>query len=239
MLQGSDSEPAPRSIQRSGGELRRPTRVVITDSSSSAAGSASEAEKSDDDMRHVGRKIKGVLPASWLRFDRQAQERRKAQQRERERARINAAASPEPTVPVRGVAQRIMRPAGRPRQSSASNTPSQAPVVISDDSDDGPRASDPRPLQKVQDSVADASALAATFDDRYADDNLSDMEHDRLPLPTLGGTGSKRRKQTKLTDAFAKSKKVRLSDGLAKNVTTGKRSSGGQSSNSKHGHSKK
>ncbi|KAI4645233.1 hypothetical protein J4E93_006033 [Alternaria ventricosa] len=239
MLQGSDSEPAPHSIQRSGGELRRPTRVVITDSSSSAAGSASEAEKSDDDMRNVGRKIKGVLPASWLRFDRQAQERRKVQQRERERARINAAASPEPTAPVRGVAQRIMRPAGRPRQSSASNTPSQAPVVISDDSDDEPRASDPRPLQKVQDSVADASALAAMFDDRYADDNLSDMEHDRLPLPTLGGTGSKRRKQTKLTDAFAKSKKVRLSDGLARNVATGKRSSGGQSSNRKHGHSKK
>ncbi|KAI4949177.1 hypothetical protein J4E91_005641 [Alternaria rosae] len=239
MLQGSDSEPAPRGIQRSGGELRRPTRVVITDSSSSAAGSASEAEKSDDEMRNVGRKIKGVLPASWLRFDRQAQERRKAQQRERERARTNAAASPEPTAPVRGVAQRIMRPAGRPRQSSTSNAPSQAPVVISDDSDDELRASEPRFLQQDQNSVADASALAAMFDDRYADDNLSDMEHDRLPLPTLGGTGPKRRKQTKLTDAFAKSKKVRLSDGLAKNVAPGKRSSGGHSSHKKHGYSRK
>jgi hypothetical protein len=238
MLQDSDSEPAPRSIQRSGGELRRPTRVVITDSSSSAAGSASEAEQSDDEMRNVGRKIKGVLPASWLRFDRQAQERRKAQQRDRLRARMNAAVSPESTAPVRGVAQRIMRPTGRPRQSSASNTPSQAPVVISDDSDDEPRASDSRPLQTVQDSVANASALAAMFDDRYADDNLSDMEHDRLPLPTLGGTGLKRRKQTKLTDAFAKSKKVRSSDSTAKNVASGKRTSGGHSANRRHGHSK-
>ncbi|KAG9185889.1 hypothetical protein G6011_07220 [Alternaria panax] len=239
ILIGSDSEQALRSIQTSGGQLRRPTRVVITDSSSSAVESASEADKSDNEIRYVGRKIKGVLPASWLRQDRQAQERRQAERRERDRARMNAAVSPESTAPVRGVAQRIMRPAGRPRQSLASNTPSRTPVVISDDSDDEPRPPATQHLQTVHDSVADASALAAMFEDRYANDNLSDMEHDHLPLPTLGGTGPKRKRQTKLTDAFGKSKKVRSSDGVGKGVASEERLLRGQTGKKKYANSRR
>lgn len=238
-LLGPDFEQATRSIHRSGGQLRRPTRVVLTDSSSSAAESASEAEKSDNEIRYAGRKIKGVLPASWLRQDRQAQERRQAEQRERDRARMNAAVSPAPTAPVRGVAQRIMRPAGQTRQSPASNTPSRSPVVISDDSDDGPRPPVPQSLQKVHDSVADASALAAMFEDRYADDNLSDMEHDRLLLPTLGETGPKRKRQTKLTDTFGKPKKLRSSDGVGKGVADERGLSGVQFGKGKHASSRK
>ncbi|CAN9441422.1 unnamed protein product [Alternaria alternata] len=239
ILIGSDIEQAPRNMQRSGGQLRRPTRVVITDSSSSAAESASEAEKSDNEIRYVGRKIKGVLPASWLRQDRQAQERRQAEQRERDRVRTNAAASPEPTAPVRGVAQRIMRPAGRPRQDAASKTPSRISVVISDDSDDEPRPHVSHHLETVHDSMADASALAALFEDRYANDNLSDMEHDHLPLPTLGGTGPKRKRQTKLTDAFGKSKKARSSDGLGKSVAYERRLLNGQTGKKKQANSRR
>ncbi|EDU48501.1 Mus7 domain containing protein [Pyrenophora tritici-repentis] len=233
-LPESDSDPVPRSVQRSGSELRRPTRVIITDSSSSAE-SGSEAEQSDNELQHVGRKIKGVLPASWLRFDRQAQERRQAQQRARERA--NVAPSPEPTEPLRGVAQRVRKPVGRPRQLSASNTPSKDPVVISDESEDGLRAPPvSRRRHDVQATVEDASALAAIFDSRYADDdNLSDMEHDHLPLPTLGGTGAKRKRQTKLADAFAKSKKVRSSSNVTRAAGHGKQSSIGQLGRRKSG----
>ncbi|KNG44966.1 methyl methanesulfonate-sensitivity protein 22 [Stemphylium lycopersici] len=240
-LMDSDSDPAPRSVQRSGGALRRPARVVLTESSSSATDSASEAEQSDNELKHVGKRIKGVLPASWLRFDRQTQERRKAQQRERERARANAALSPEPTAPVRGVAQRVMKPHGRLRQSPMSNTPSRDLVVISDESDDELRAPVSRPVQNVHDSVADVSALAAIFDNRYAeDDNLSDMEHDRLHLPTLGGTGPTRKRQSKLTDAFSKAKKVRSSNALVRTSGHGKESSGGRSGKKKkNGYSKK
>ncbi|KAE8846127.1 hypothetical protein HRS9139_00694 [Pyrenophora teres f. teres] len=233
-LPESDSDTVPRSVQRSGSELRRPTRVIITDSSSSAD-SGSEAEQSDNELQHVGRKIKGVLPASWLRFDRQAQERRQAQQRARERAHV--APSPEPTAPLRGVAQRVRKSAGRPQQLSASNTPSKGPVVISDESEDELRAPPvSRHRQDAQTTVEDASVLAAMFDSRYADDdNLSDMEHDHLPLPTLGGTGAKRKRQTKLTDAFAKSKKVRSSNTITRAAGHGKQSSIGQLGKRKSG----
>jgi hypothetical protein len=231
-----DSDSAPRSAQRLGGELRRQVRVVITDSSSSAGDSASETEQSDE-LRFVAKKTKGVLPASWLRFDREAQERRKAQQRERDRVHSVTAFTPEPTGPVRGVAQRITKPVGWPRRSSTSNTPSKEPVVISDESDDELRAPVPHHAQNVQESVQDASALAAIFDDRYAEGDLSDMEHDRLQLPTLGG-GPKRKRQTKIADAFGKTKKLKISDGVAKAVGHGKRQSGGHSVKRKHGGSR-
>ncbi|KAF1836004.1 hypothetical protein BDW02DRAFT_258890 [Decorospora gaudefroyi] len=237
LLGESDSEPVPRSVQKPNGEVRRPTRVINTDSSTSAAESDSETEQGDKELKHVGRKIKGVLPASWLRFDRQAQERRKAQHRERPRAQSDVALSPGPTGPIRGVAQRITKPAGRPRQIVASGTPSRDLVLISDDSDDELRAPPSRHAQNVQDSVKDASELAAIFDDRYANDNLSDMEHDPLHLPTLGGA-PKRKRQTKLTDAFGKAKKQKLSDGVARAVGHRKRSVGGQSRRRKHGSSR-
>jgi hypothetical protein len=237
LLPGSDSDPVPRSAQISGGELRRQARVVITDSSSSAGESASEAEQSDNELRFVAKKTKGVLPASWLRFDREAQDRRKAKQRERDRVRSNMASTPEPTGPVRGVAQRITKPIGRPRRSSASNTPTKEPVVISDESDDELRAPVPHRAQNVQESVQDASALAAIFDDRYAERDLSDMEYDRLQLPTLGG-GPKRKRQPKIADAFRKTKKLKISDGVAKAIGHGKRQSGGHSVKRKHGGSR-
>jgi hypothetical protein len=239
-LLDSDSDAVPRSTQRPGSELRRPKRVVLTDSSSSAAGSASEAEQSDNELRNVGRKIKGVLPASWLRFDRQTQEQKKAQQRERERTRLNVALSPERSAPIRGVAQRITKPLGRPRQSPIPDTSSRDPVVISDESEDELRVPVPRPVQSAQDSIADASTLAKIFDSRYADDdNLSDMEDDRLHLPTLGGTGPKRKRQSKLTDTFGKSKKAKSSGGLARTSTYAKRPFGGESEKRKRSHHKK
>jgi hypothetical protein len=237
LLPESDSDLVPRSAHRSGGELRRQARVVPTDNSSSAGESASEAEQSDNELRFVAKKTKGVLPASWLRFDRQAQERRKAQQRERDRVRSNAAFTPEPTGPVRGVAQKIIKPVSRPRQSSASNTPSKEPVVISDESDDELKTPVLYHAQDVHGSAQDASALAATFDNRYGEDDLSDMEYDRLQLPTLGG-GPKRKRQTKLTDAFGKTKKLKTSDGVAKAVGHGKRPSAGHSGKRKHGSSR-
>ena len=229
----SDSETVPHSTQRPSSGLRRPIRVVLTDSSSSGASSASEAEQSDNELRNVSRKIKGVLPASWLRFDRQTQERRKAQQRERDRMRVNIALSPERNTPVRGVAQKITKPLGRTLLPSVLNSSSKDPVVISDESEDELRAPFSRLIQDTQDPVADTSALAKILDSRYADDdNLSDMEHDRLHLPTLGGTGPKRKRQSKLTDVFDKAKKVKSS-------TYAGRSSGGQSEKRRYGHPRK
>ncbi|KAF1851925.1 uncharacterized protein K460DRAFT_362697 [Cucurbitaria berberidis CBS 394.84] len=237
-LPESDSEPIPHGVQRSGGELRRPTRTVTIEDSPSAADSSSEPEQSDKELRKVGRKIKGVLPASWLRFDRKAQERRKTQERERERARLNAAYSPEPTGPQRGIAQRVTQRTAHSRRASASGTPSNDFILISDGPDDEPSVSTLRPVLNMQDSIEDAFVVAEMLDSRYADDDMSDMEDDRLTLATLGGAGSKRKKQTKLTDAFAKSKRVKSSDGIARDVGNGKRSYSGPSGRRKHNSSR-
>ncbi|KAH7392724.1 Mus7/MMS22 family-domain-containing protein [Pyrenochaeta sp. MPI-SDFR-AT-0127] len=228
-----ESGPISRSLQRSGKELRRTARIILSDSPSSASESLSD-EQSDNELKKVGRKIKGVLPASWLRFDRQTQERRSAQQRERERARWKTALSPEPTEPQRGVAQRVTKRAVRSAGVSLTNSPSRDIVAISDDSDNEPSLAMSNHAQHVQNSAQDASSLAAMFDSRYADDNLSDMENDRLHLPTLGGTDRRRKKQIKLTDTFEGVKRVRHSNRAGMAVRYEKRPYGGARGSVKH-----
>lgn len=188
------------SARLSSRDLRRPTRVILSDDPSSASDTPSESEPYDNELKKVRRKIKGVLPASWLRFDKQTQERRKAQ--ERIQMRRNATFSPEPTEHQRGVAQRVARPVGRPPMVSGADTPSRNIVLISDESNY--ESHDPvfQRIVDKKDSAGATTALARLFDRRYDDDDLSDMENDRLHLPTLGGSGPKRKRQTKLTDPF-------------------------------------
>ncbi|CAO2651099.1 Nn.00g093960.m01.CDS01 [Neocucurbitaria sp. VM-36] len=227
LLPESDSETVLRSVQRSGSGLRRPMRRVPSDSSSSASNSSSELEQSDKELRKVGRKIKGVLPASWLRFDRKAQERRKVQERNQERMRLNAAHSPQTAEPQRGIAQRVtQRTAQSQKASPSSGAPARDVLIISDDSGDEPEEPTSLPVQENQASLEDGFAVAAVLDSRYADGDLSDMENDRLHLPTLGGTGSKRKKQTKVIDAFGVSKRLKLSNGVTRGVGNVRSSSG-------------
>jgi hypothetical protein len=212
---GSDFHQVPRSATQSGDRLRRPTRIVLSDLSSSSSESSSDVEKSDNELRKVGKKIKGVLPASWLRFDQQAQARRNAQARERERARQFTALSPEPSEPQRGIAQRVLkRTDGRGRTSSS--TPAKNIVIISDDSDNEHDHHSFNHTRDLQTSVQDATALAATLDHRYAVDDSDNMEDDRLNLFSLGGTGAKRKRQTKLTDSLGKAKRPRTSTGTTR-----------------------
>jgi hypothetical protein len=213
-LPESDIEDVSRSATQPGNGLRRPTRTVLSDRSSSASDSSSEAEQSDSDLRKVGKKIKGVLPASWLRFDQQAQGRRKA--RERERARQVASLSPEPSEPQRGVAQRVLKRIGTGRRSTASSTPTRNVVIISDGSDDEHDQHHHLHDHDLQTSVEDAAAMAAAFDNRYAADDSDNMEDDRLHLFTLRGSGTKRKKQTKLTDMLGKAKRLKTSSNTAK-----------------------
>jgi hypothetical protein len=216
----SDLDPVPRSVPRSGDEPRRPTRIVVSDGSSSASESPSEAEKGDKELKKVGKKMKGVLPASWLRFDREAQERRNAQARNRERLRSHPSLSPEPSETQRGVAQKVLRRNGAGRTSSL-NTPAKDVVVISDESDSEHDSHPEFRLQDVQNSLEDATARAAEFDRRYAAEDSDNMEDDRLNLFTLAGrTGTKRRKQTKPTDTLGKAKRVKTSGGTRRKLNS-------------------
>ncbi|KAH9865001.1 hypothetical protein IAQ61_008947 [Plenodomus lingam] len=207
-----DSDSVPRTVSRSGGELRRPVRIILSDSSSSASEAPSEPE--DIELRKVSRKIKGVLPASWLRLDKETQERRKAQERDRQRSRMDALQSPELSEPQRGVAQRIHRPAGRSQRHGPISPRFNDILMISDDSDNEPMTPGIQHAQEMHETAKADLALAAIFDDRYAADNLSDMENDRLHLPTLGGAGNKRKRQTKITDALRGKKRRKQSGGM-------------------------
>ncbi|KAH7075573.1 Mus7/MMS22 family-domain-containing protein [Paraphoma chrysanthemicola] len=212
----SDTDLVPRSAQRSSGELRRPRRVITDEDSTSSSGSASEAEKSENEAQQVRKKIRGVLPASWLRFDRQAQERREALARERQRQESIATQSPEPLEPQRGVAQKVTKRGIRRSRAATSSTEATDVVIISDASDSEPDFPVFDHSRDVQHSVDDAVALATAFDRRYADDDSDKMENDPLHLFTLGGSGTKRKKQTKLTDAFARSKRVKATEGKSR-----------------------
>jgi hypothetical protein len=215
LLPGSDLDQVPHSATQSGDRLRRPTRIVLSDLSSSSSESSSDVEKSDNELRKVGKKIKGVLPASWLRFDQQAQARRNAQARQRERARQVIALSQEPAEPQRGVAQRVLkRTDGGGRTSSS--TPAKNVVIISDGSDNEHDHHGYSHTRDLQTSMQDATALAAAFDHRYAADDSDNMEDDRLNLFSLGGTGAKRKRQTKLTDSFGKAKRPKTSTGTTR-----------------------
>lgn len=209
LLLDSDSDVNLRRSTPTSMRRHRQSRTIVSDQSSSASSSSSEAEQSDKELRKVGKKIKGVLPASWLRFDQKAQERRKAQARERQRLQQLDSASPEPSEPQRGVAKKILRRAGGLDRTATVDSPSTSVVIISDESDNADDLHD-RPMpHALQQSVEDATALAATFDRRYAADDSDDMENDRLHLFTLGGTGVKRKKQTKLSDSFRKAKRLK------------------------------
>jgi hypothetical protein len=214
-LPESDSDSIPRSVRRSGAELRRLARVVLSDAPSSSSGEASsESEREDTQLQQVSKKIKGVLPASWLRIDRQAQERRQTLARQRAQQNIQ---SPEPTELQRGIAQKIVRPHARVPGTIQPLPAADDAIVISDDSDQEPVPASHRHANDLRASADDASALAAIFDDRYAahDDDLASMEHDRLLLPTLGGLGTKRKRQPKITDAFGNTKRTKPStDGV-------------------------
>ncbi|KAF1999136.1 hypothetical protein P154DRAFT_523535 [Amniculicola lignicola CBS 123094] len=162
------------------------------------------------EVRKVGKRIKGVLPASWLRLDRQAQERRKAQTKNYGTGIM----SPERGDIQRGVAQK-RRGLKNPRGRTGSSNGLQDVVVISDASDNEPLNAEPPIFTRTGRDVQEASNLAAEFDARYAHDDVDvdDMENDELPLFAAGGVTRKRKRQSKLTDTFSRtSKKPRFED---------------------------
>ncbi|KAH7398901.1 Mus7/MMS22 family-domain-containing protein [Phaeosphaeria sp. MPI-PUGE-AT-0046c] len=212
LLPDSESDLNPRRSTPASTRRHRPTRTIVSDHSSSVSPSSSEAEQSEGELRKVGRKIKGVLPASWLRFDQKVQERRQAQARERQRLLRLGSASIEPCEPQRGVAKRVLKRAEGMDRVPIANTPGTDLVVISDESDNATDVYSRRLPRNLHHSIEDATALAAAFDRQYADDDSDHMENDRLHLFTLGGTTVTRKKQTKLTDSFQRAKRPKAGD---------------------------
>ncbi|KAK7189208.1 Mus7/MMS22 family protein [Paraphaeosphaeria sporulosa] len=201
----SDDEPV-RSVHRLGQGANQPIPILSDSSSSDTEASENETQGSDHEIQKVGKRIRGVLPASWLRLDLQAQEKRDKQRRDR----LHTLQSPGQAEPQRGVAQKVVRRQAMPSGVAGPISTNNRVIELSDESDGDADAPAPQ-ISNAQDSTRAAFETAAMLDRRYADENLDTMENDRLHLFTLGG-GKKRKKQSMLTDMFEASKRRKVKE---------------------------
>ncbi|KAI4726569.1 hypothetical protein E4T49_05664 [Aureobasidium sp. EXF-10728] len=186
--------------------VRRPRQVVISSDDDDAVNRqdagvelspSSESDQENRQLMRMRRKIRGVLPASYLKLDRQV--RQPSPSVAPSEVQIE---TPRPTAPVRGVAQR--------RVTSTSATPAHqnSYVVFSDNSDSESSLAEltvPRLLQTTLPSPITGRPSGRPFETSDVDeqDEIDDMfptsgrNHFRLP-------GSKR--QSKLPATFTRTK---------------------------------
>ncbi|KAI4720163.1 hypothetical protein E4T48_03552 [Aureobasidium sp. EXF-10727] len=187
--------------------VRRPRQVVISSDDDDDAvnrhdtgvepRSSSESDQENRQLMRMRRKIRGVLPASYLKLDRQV--RQPSPSVAPSEVQVE---TPRPTAPVRGVAQR--------RVTSTSATPARQSsyVVFSDNSDSESSLAEfpaPRLLQTRLPSPITGRPSGRPFENLDVDeqDEIDDMfptsgrNHFRLP-------GSKR--QSKLPATFTRTK---------------------------------
>ncbi|PVH96537.1 hypothetical protein DM02DRAFT_617189 [Periconia macrospinosa] len=197
--------------------LRRSTqkRTPIHVSSDDPSTDDSEAEPSDSERRQVVKKIKGVLPASWIRMDKQKKNAKPSLSKEL----FNDSRPSDRASPQRGVAQKVIKNKAHTEVALEHRSQYQVPDTVSVESEDDDIAEiSVRRSTEVQNHAQAAADLAAMLDKQYANDD-SDTEDDRLHLFTLGGTSRKRKKQTKVTDTFTRAKKPRTSRNQTKKPT--------------------
>lgn len=191
----SDDDFILRTVQRHHQKTQRSIEPGYL-SSSDTGSSGGDMQVSDRELQRVSKKIKGVLPASWLRLDRQAQATRNQD-------RPNNCETPNIAERQRGIAHKIIRP--KDTSSAVDTLGHNGDVInISDDSDD----SGDEVVARISDAQAKAHAAsgnAVTNDRQYADYDSDDMENDDIHLFTLGGSERKQKIQTKLTNVFANS----------------------------------
>lgn len=185
--------------------VRRSRQIVLSsdddDPSNDNAGlqvsSSSESDQNDRQLMRMRRKIKGVLPASYLKLDRQV--RQPSPSVAPSEAQLE---TPRPTAPVRGVAQR------RVRSNSTTLARQNSHVVFSDNSgsdDSDAELAAPRSLQTRLPSPITGRPQGRPFETPEVD------EHDEIDdmLPTAGRShfrlpGNKR--QSKLPSTFTRTK---------------------------------
>jgi hypothetical protein len=185
--------------------IRRPRQVVISSDDDAAsnenagveASSSSESDQNDRQLMRMRRKIKGVLPASYLKLDRQV--RQPSPSVAPSEAQLE---TPRPTAPVRGVAQR------RVASNSATLARQNSYVIFSDNSESDSSVPElqPRLLQTRLPSPITGRPAGRPFEPLEVD------EHDEIDdmLPTSGRAhfrlpGSTKR-QSKLPGTFTRTK---------------------------------
>ncbi|KAF7545276.1 hypothetical protein G7046_g9601 [Stylonectria norvegica] len=174
LIIGSDSE-------------TEPDRAASPGSDSGDSESETESESGREIIHTVGRRIKGVLPASWLRLDQQAGRDKTAKDPHRRQAER----SPQ-REQRRGVAQKSY---ATPRSSTAPQ------FLFDDDSDDEVSAPRRRTTDEVFDNqtrlVLQANPAITPIFEELASDDEAAVEYDDIDfmLPA-------RKRQLKLSESF-------------------------------------
>ena len=195
----TSSEPARRPIielsEDSESEVVVPTRSPTTSARSSRSPSPASDRGQAHQLERVQRKIRGVLPASWLRLDLKAQ---------RGKPQVNSGRdhrSPSPSRPHshRGVARRVSVPRHR---SSFPQSESFAAILISDDSDQ----STSEDTTKTRDT-GDGTVWSGNGQDFQLGIALGEVEEDNRIDPMLPSQprrkaigGPQKKRQTNISD---------------------------------------
>ncbi|OJD31781.1 methyl methanesulfonate-sensitivity protein 22 [Diplodia corticola] len=193
----SDDEP-PISTARHRGLQRTASVTVLSSESSSDEGDEGNSnEYGEKSLEQAKKRIKGVLPASWLRLDQQAQATRKPPSEPLHYQRPISDASPRPGIPR--IISRRASPGPSTRQRNVD------PIVIQDDlsesGSDSASASMPQPRQNLEADLG----FVDSFDDMGA---FEIQEHDWIdPMLPPAPRQSVRKKhgkkrQLKLTDTM-------------------------------------
>ncbi|TKA64992.1 hypothetical protein B0A49_10356 [Cryomyces minteri] len=181
---------------------KQPRRALTMESSSEE--SLVESEHDDSQLRRARKRIKGVLPASWLKLDRQAQ----IKTTNVEKTRVESIASPLRLMPQKGVAQKICA-AGRRSRSHSLNTGNIADVVAildgSDSSESLAAAREPAIPRQARlsisgsyvDSVDDRAGPADAMEDNWIDPMLPPASRYK------SGKANLRKEQSQLHREFA------------------------------------
>ncbi|KAF2497761.1 hypothetical protein BU16DRAFT_506375 [Lophium mytilinum] len=224
----SDSDSPPRSVLKSRSRLSRHPTIVV-ESSSNPDSSGSESAKSDVSLKQVKRKIKGVLPASWLKLDRQAQLKR---QRSTSPQRLRHQ-SIERSELQRGIARKVTRPPTSTARLTAPEELDSHTLTISEESDTASVAADvPPPNSPGPRSQITERNIGSTLNESMIDDVMEDNRIDYM-LPSISrlrAFGTKRRKkQLTLTDSYGLSgKRLKVTASSGQNHSFSRAPSGPQ-----------
>ncbi|KAH9821405.1 Mus7/MMS22 family [Teratosphaeria destructans] len=202
---GSSDSDVPVSRSRRTTLDRAPSHAIPIDSSAESDSSTDsppeELPEIVDDRRlqRERRRIRGVLPASWLRIDLRAQQKPSASPM---RARHSSVSPPPTDRPSKGIAQRVFR---------NSDTPSRGNLIDIGDSGDDEPASPPRlPYQPRQRRLYLNRDYHSTARNTEIDDEPMEMD---WVDPMVAGTSrhrrsepTRRQRQPKIKDAFRRAR---------------------------------
>ncbi|GKU01082.1 unnamed protein product [Fusarium langsethiae] len=186
---------------------RRPTIMSLSDSEDELAGPTTTLRRNDEDtpaqsdsesgsesgsemVNTVGRRIRGVLPASWLRLDQQTGHKKTSKDTHKK----PAAFSSEQEI-RRGVAQ---------RRVVAPNTPTALETFFEESDDDGDSAPAPVPIQETTDETFHNQTRLFIRDESpvFISEDLSDDEGSVIEDNAVDHMVSGRKRQLRLSESF-------------------------------------